>query len=117
MEIEKYLPIGTVLMLKEAQKRIMIIGYLPVSGENSERKVYDYAACIYPEGILSADKTLLFNHDQIDKVYYLGNNDEETNQFLTELKSINKDDILKEIDKQKNDSSAETGKPELIIED
>ena len=117
MEIEKYLPIGTVLMLKDAKKRIMIIGYLPVSNKDGKKEVYDYAACLYPEGIISSDKTLLFNHDQIGKIYYIGNNDEETKQFIEQIKELDKNDILKEIDNKKEDTKKEEKKPELIIED
>lgn len=123
MEIEKYLPIGTVVMLKEAKKRIMVIGYLPVSNKDGEKVIYDYAACLYPEGIISSDKTLLFNHDQIDKIYFIGNNDEETKKFLESIKEIEKEEALKIIkekdnndDTNKNDSN-ENENPELIIED
>ena len=99
MKLEKYLPVGTVVLLKEAKKRIMIIGYLPVNKED-ENKVYDYAGCLYPEGIISSDKTLLFNHDQIEEIYFLGCNDGETADFLKQLKEIKPDEALKEMEKE-----------------
>ena len=81
---EKYLPIGTVVMLKGAKKRLMITGFCSMA-TNDPNKMFDYAGCIYPEGFLSSDQTALFNHDQIEKVYYLGFVDDEEKKFKTEL--------------------------------
>ncbi len=52
---DKYLPIGTVVGLKGASKKLMIIGYLPVTSEN---QIFDYTACTYPEGVVISYKTL-----------------------------------------------------------
>ena len=81
---EKYLPIGTVVMLKGATKRLMITGFCSMA-TNDPNKMFDYAGCIYPEGFLSSDQTALFNHDQIEKVYYLGFVDDEEKKFKAEL--------------------------------
>ena len=53
MEIseEKYLPIGTVVMLKGGTKRIMITGFCSIE-ENTKEKMWDYSGCLYPEGFL-----------------------------------------------------------------
>ena len=85
MNIEKYLPIGTVLKLKEAEKSIMIIGYCPITNEG---KNFDYAACMYPEGVLSPKETLLFNHDEICEVIYKGLESEEYKNFNDKLIEI-----------------------------
>ena len=37
---EKYLPIGTVVLLKEATKRVMITGYASISPDTGD-KVFD----------------------------------------------------------------------------
>lgn len=84
MNMEKYLPIGTVVMLKGGSKRIMISGFCCVS-DNDDSKVYDYTGCLFPEGFLSSSKNLLFNHEQIDKVYYLGLQDDEEKLFKEKL--------------------------------
>lgn len=84
--LEKYLPIGTVLMLKNGEKRVMITGFCCM-GDN-EKKVYDYSGCLYPEGYISANKFLLFNHDQIDKIYHLGYVDEEEKNFKKKLNEL-----------------------------
>lgn len=104
---EKYLPIGTVVTLKNAKKRIMIIGYCPV--DNGNKQMYDYSACIYPEGLLDSNKILLFNHDQIEQINFEGLNDEEqkeNNEQIKKLVSSMKN--LKEVKLPNNNSSIET---------
>ena len=83
---KKYLPIGTVVMLSGAKKRLMITGFCALSN-NDKTKIWDYTGCMYPEGVLNSKQTLLFDHDQIEKVYHLGlQEDDEEKQFKKELK-------------------------------
>ena len=42
------LPIGSVVLLKDATKKLVIIGVLQVNAE--QNKMYDYLAVPYPEG-------------------------------------------------------------------
>lgn len=84
MNFEKYLPIGTVVMLKNGKKRLMITGFCIVPNEN-ENTMYDYCGCMYPEGIISTDEVALFNHDQIAQVYYVGYKDDEETAFKNKL--------------------------------
>ena len=44
MKYEKYLPIGTVVMLKGGKKRAMIIGFCSIPQED-QSKMYDYSGC------------------------------------------------------------------------
>lgn len=83
---EKYLPIGTVVMLKGATKKIMIMGYCPIEKEKNE--MYDYSACLYPEGLVDSSKILLFNHDKIEQVYFVGNSDEEYQKINEQMKQM-----------------------------
>ena len=84
---EKYLPIGTVVLLKDAKKRVMIAGFCAISEEKKD-KVWDYSGYIYPEGILNSNQTCLFDHSQIDKIYHLGlADDEEEKKFKEQLKA------------------------------
>lgn len=87
MDAEKYLPIGTVVMLKGGTKRVMITGFCAIQ-ESDKEKIWDYSACLYPEGLLSSDQNCLFNHDQIEKIYYLGLIDEEEEKFKKNLKEL-----------------------------
>lgn len=85
MKYEKYLPIGTVVLLKNGQKRVMITGFCAIPGDDT-KKVYDYIGCLYPEGFISSSQNLLFDHDQIEKLYYLGYSDDEEKEFKKKLK-------------------------------
>ena len=85
---KKYLPIGTVVMLKGGTKRVMITGFCAVSADE-KLKVYDYSGCMYPEGFLSSNQTCLFDHEQIEKIYHLGlADDEEEKSFKTKLDEL-----------------------------
>ena len=84
---EKYLPIGTVVLLKGGSKRVMIRGFCSVDSNKSD-VIYDYNGCVYPEGYLSSDQTCLFNHDQIDKIYYMGFVDDEEKEFKAKLNEL-----------------------------
>jgi hypothetical protein len=87
MNYEKYLPVGTVVMLKGGKKRAMITGFCSISGDDKS-KVFDYSGCLYPEGFISSDQTLLFNHEQIEKIFHLGLVDEEEKQFKQKLNEM-----------------------------
>lgn len=93
MNNEKYLPIGTVLLLKGGKKRLMITGFCSYADEN-KTKLYDYTGCLYPEGFIKANQTLLFDHEQIEKIYHLGLVDDEEIEFKKVLK-----EIVKELEK------------------
>ena len=84
---EKFLPIGTVVLLKGGRKRAMITGFCSVAQENPE-KIYDYSGCVYPEGYLSSNQVCLFDHNQIDKVFFLGFEDDEEKVFKDKLNKI-----------------------------
>lgn len=72
------LPIGTIVDLKEGTKKLMVCGRKQI--EVNSGKAYDYSACYYPEGMLSGDEMILFNNENIRRVYYVGMQDEE--EFL-----------------------------------
>lgn len=93
------LPIGSVVLLKESEKRVMIMGFCQAKPEDTS-KIYDYCGCLYPEGYIDSEKIFLFDHGQIDKIYSLGYMDEE--QFAFSDKVLN---ILRQI--RENEEKAE----------
>ena len=99
--LEKFLPIGTVVLLKEGTQKVMITGYLIYSKDSNKKEMYDYGACIFPEGVISADSTLVFNHDQIDKIVYLGYENEEQANFNTFIKE-NEELVRKKFEEASN---------------
>lgn len=99
---EKFFPIGTVVILKGATKRLMVTGFCPVP-KNGENKMYDYSGCLYPEGFISSDQNALFNHDQIANVLFMGWSDDEEKDFKVQLNEILKSQVTGQ-----SDASAET---------
>ena len=83
---EKYLPIGTVVLLKDATKHLMITGYCSSTPEEPN-KFYDYVSLLFPEGALAGESVALFDHDQIGSIIHMGLEDEN-------FKKLN--DIIKE---------------------
>lgn len=81
---EKYLPIGTVVLLKGAEKRIMITGFASMSPETGDN-IFDYSGCVYPEGFLNYNEVCVFNHNQIERVFYKGYVDHEEIEFKKNL--------------------------------
>lgn len=84
--MKKYLPVGSVVLLKESQKRIMIVGH-KMKQANSD-KIWDYSACLFPEGILDPDKLFLFDNEQIERLYFIGLQDGESLAFLKKVSEL-----------------------------
>lgn len=83
---EKFLPLGSVVLLKTAKKRLMITGFCVVPNDD-KTKMFDYSGCLYPEGIITTEQTALFNHDQIERIFAIGYSDDEEKTFKEKLKS------------------------------
>lgn len=95
------LPIGSVVLLKESTKKLMIIGFAQVSADDPNR-VYDYVGCVFPEGFIGPDQTFLFDSYQIEKIYAVGYQDEEQMNFKVRI-----DDVLAEIRRKESENQNE----------
>lgn len=84
MNFEELLPIGSVVLLKDASKRLMIYGVGQT--DQSENKDYDYIGVMYPEGNMGDGTQFLFNHCDIAKVEFRGFEDAERTAFIQRLK-------------------------------
>lgn len=89
------LPVGTVVLLKNSIKKVMIIGVLQKQIKDGDEVIWDYSACFYPEGYMGPDKTFLFNSDQIEKVFAVGYQDEEQFAFKVKIDKV-REDLLSE---------------------
>lgn len=83
MEIKKLLPIGSVVLLEEGKKRLMIYGIKQTEQETQQE--YDYIGVVYPEGNMGQGTQFLFNHNQIKEVFYKRFEDEERRMFIERL--------------------------------
>lgn len=72
------LPIGSVVLVGDSTKKVMIIG---VCQKSSDGRIFDYSGVVYPEGFLDPQKMFLFNNDQITQVAALGYQDAEQLAF------------------------------------
>lgn len=81
---DKYLPIGSVVLLNGGTKKLMVTGFCTVTNENPD-EMYDYCGCIYPEGVIRSDQNCVFNHDQIKEVFFVGFDNEEETEFKNKL--------------------------------
>lgn len=86
---QKFLPLGTIVRLINGNKRIMIIGRLQL--REVDQKIFDYAACYYPEGVLDPEQLFLFNHEDIEEVYYQGYHDEDETKMNEYIHIKNKE--------------------------
>ena len=84
-EFEGVLPVGSVVLLEESTKKLMILGYLQSMEGDSEQKIYDYCGCLFPEGYMSADQVYLFDHEQIEEIFFLGYQDQEEQEFASRV--------------------------------
>ncbi len=88
MEYTGLLPIGSVVALEGAEDQdIMITGYC-VKKADEEGKLFDYCGCTHPIGMMSRDKTLLFDHDQIQRVRAVGYISDASYAVLPEMEKI-----------------------------
>ncbi len=84
MSVKELLPIGSVVLLKEGEKRLMIVGILQ-NEPGKDDVIYDYLGYLYPEGHIGGAYQYLFNNEDIEKLYFRGYEDDERNQFLEAL--------------------------------
>ena len=80
MKKHKLLPLGSIVILKDGDKKLMIYGRVQIAAEIN--KSFDYIACLWPEGNLDIEHIYLFNHLDIDTVTHRGYSDYEDIAFL-----------------------------------
>lgn len=81
--MKSYLPIGSIVLLKNGKKKVMIYGRR--QKRVTDEHEYDYIACLYPEGNISEDYMYLFNQEDIEIVVYRGYSDAEEESFVDYL--------------------------------
>jgi len=89
--MKKLVPAGSIVLLKNAVKKLIVIGIM--QQKNSEQvegvpMVYDYIGVPYPEGYIGPNSAFLFNHQDIDQVVFTGYEDEEREGFIEVLSTV-----------------------------
>ena len=107
---EKYLPIGTLVKLVGGNAVLMITGFCikpqgKIAGikgeiENKDDTYFDYCGCPYPSGIMNSNINIVFNHENIEGVIFMGLESklhDEYSKFLKE--QIEKEKLKKDENK------------------
>ncbi len=88
MNNKDLLPVGSIATFKGSDKKMMIIGFGAV-GDKDPNVVYDYYACMYPEGIMDVEETVYaFNRKDVKKIFYTGYMDDENKGFLEKMDKV-----------------------------
>ena len=77
------LPLGSVVSLKDMDPKVFISGRI-VCAEGDDR-IYDYVGCIYPEGMGKGDELIFFDREAVERLYFIGYQDEYEIAFRTEV--------------------------------
>ena len=85
--MKQYLPIGSVVLLKNGKKKVMIYGRRQRRIVDVDKE-YDYLACLYPEGNIDENYMYLFDEDSIDEVVFRGYSDSEEEAFVQALNEV-----------------------------
>lgn len=84
MEENKYLPLGSIVIMNGGVKKLMIVTRAVAAKYDGGMKNFDYGACFYPEGI-AGENLLYFNHEDIFKIVAKGYQDEDDTLMQTHL--------------------------------
>ncbi len=94
-----YYPLGSVVLLEGAVRKMLIISRGLVIQKDDSEVFFDYAGVPYPEG-LTGDQVAYFNHDSITKVIFQGYSDEDDklaveniNHFLDKRPELERADV------------------------
>lgn len=105
MENKKILPLGSVVYLREGNKKILIIARGLVAKNGDGHIYFDYGGVPYPEGLMD-DKMAYFQHDAISKVVFEGYTDlddeatiEKINLFVENHPDISRGDVKQLLNK------------------
>ena len=82
MEEIKFLPIGSIVVLKGGIQKLMIVSRAINVKTAEGDKYFDYGGCIYPIGLIN-DKVAYFKKEDIFKVVFEGYSDAD-NELMVE---------------------------------
>ena len=77
MEQQKYLPLGSVVILNGGIQKLMIVGRGLNVKKDNETFFFDYGGVLFPQG-LTGDQLIYFDHVGVAKVVSYGYMDEDS---------------------------------------
>lgn len=79
---EDWLPVGSMVRLKDGERPVMVAGYMAIDGSNG--RIWDYVGYPYPEGKTST-QDYFFDKDMIAEIRLIGYLDQGAVTLLTML--------------------------------
>lgn len=79
-----YIPLGSVVLLRGATKKLIVIARAINVQNNGKQYFFDYGAVSYPEGLVG-DQMAYFNSDAISKIVYIGYHDIEDEHMVDNI--------------------------------
>lgn len=91
--MEKLLPVGSIVDLKDVEKSFVVIGYHQVDEAENH---FDYVGCFFPEGYINDELMFFFNHTDIENVKKVSLINDETRLFSEKLEELGLTGITEE---------------------
>ncbi len=111
MEKIDYLPLGSIVYLKEGTKKLLVIARGLMVRDGDDFVFFDYGGVPYPEG-LQDDKMAYFQHSAVSKVVFKGFSDtddevtvDKINNFFEKRPDVKRGDIDEMLKKQESDEN------------
>ena len=125
---DRFLPIGTVVLLKGATNEVVItsLGVIPGNAEYTENgdekeiddprllNIFEYGGHPFPVGAAEPEAVIAFDHKDIKKIVYMGYESEEHKQLSNAL--LEKFDSLKAGLQEKIDKMVKEAEEEALQE-
>ena len=67
-----------------------------IQAEENDEKIYDYSACLFPEGLVDPSHIFLFDRDAIDMVFFVGCQDQDELEFRSTVLSRIKELVIED---------------------
>ncbi len=85
--LSDYLPIGSIIKIKDKDALYMIYNYGGVIKKNNKRKEIDYWCVSYPLGFVGneSNEEIAITHDEIDKIIFVGYDSQERRDFINNV--------------------------------
>ncbi len=74
-------------------KENIVVGRKMIKEIDGEKYYFDYAACLYPEGIIGGEH-LFINDEDIQKICHKGYSDEDNNILVERIKEWEKENEI-----------------------
>lgn len=104
--MEGLLSIGSVVLLKDSNYRVMITGLMQMEVRDGKKIAWDYCGCLFPYGMQDSKQYMLFNEEHIVRVFALGYQDEEQLKFIDNMNAARKK-LKEQLQEEKQKQSEE----------